>query len=267
MSRSTFDLSLEETGGQGCPRSRENWILLVIALGLMGVTAALLNQLHTHQRLGLPGVKTSPIPGSIRLQVELPPRVLNYDSKPMDPDKIVLGVLPQDTSFGRRLYTADDGFQVLMDVVLMGGDRTSLHKPQFCLEGAGWHIDQTATSQTSVPMRRPYAYDLPVVKLLASRQHTAEGRNETIRGVYVYWYVADGEVSASTSGLQRMWWMAKDLLRTGKLQRWAYVTSFAMCLPGQEEATFERLKTFIVASVPEFQLTPRGPQSAATARR
>jgi len=41
------------------------------------------------------------------------------------------------------------------------------------------------------------------------------------------------------------------------LQRWAYISCFAVCLPGQEEATFERLKKFIAASVPEFQLTPK----------
>src|SRR5439155_22586886 len=75
--------STEHTRGQGCPRSQQNWLFLVIALVLMASAAALLNQLHTHQRLGLPGVKTSPIPGSIRLQVELPPRVLDYDSQPL----------------------------------------------------------------------------------------------------------------------------------------------------------------------------------------
>jgi hypothetical protein len=245
--------------------SKQNCILLTIALALIGSAGGLLNHLHAHQKLGAPGVKTSPIPGSIRLQVELPPRVLDYDSKPMEEDKVVLGVLPQDTSFGRRLYTANDGFQVMMDVVLMGGDRTSLHKPQFCLEGAGWHIDQVATTQTTIPMRRPCAYDLPVVKLLATRQRTVEAITDTVRGVYVYWYVADGAVSASTSGVQRMWWMARDLLRTGKLQRWAYVTCFSMCAPGQEDATFERMKTFITSSVPDFQLTPRAPQATASA--
>jgi len=246
--------------------TKANVIAFVVALGLMAGTGGLLNHLHAHQKLGLPGVKTSPIAGSVRLEVELPPRVLDYDSQPLEEDKVTLGVLPQDTSFGRRLYTAANGSQVLVNVVLMGGDRTSLHKPQFCLEGAGWHIDTAASTEATVPVRRPVTYDLPVVKLLASRQRTVEGQTDTLRGVYVYWYVADGAVSASTSGIQRMWWMAKDLLRTGKLQRWAYVTVFSVCAPGEEEATFERLKAFIAASVPEFQLSPRAPQAAITAR-
>jgi hypothetical protein len=53
-----------------------------------------------------------------------------------------------------------------------------------------------------------------------------------------------------------MWWMARDLIKTGILQRWAYVSYCAFCLPGQEDATFERMKAFIAASAPEFQLTP-----------
>jgi hypothetical protein len=51
--------------------------------------------------------------------------------------------------------------------------------------------------------------------------------------------------------------MARDLVRTGVLQRWASIGYFASCPPGQEEAVFERLKQFISASAPEFQLVPR----------
>jgi hypothetical protein len=54
-----------------------------------------------------------------------------------------------------------------------------------------------------------------------------------------------------------MWWMARDLMKTGVLQRWAYINYFAPCLPGQEQATFERIKKMIAASAPQFQLTPR----------
>jgi hypothetical protein len=51
-------------------------------------------------------------------------------------------------------------------------------------------------------------------------------------------------------------------LRTGVLQRWAYVTCFSVCQPGQEEATFNRMKEFLAAAVPEFQLTPRADAKA-----
>jgi len=211
----------------------------------------------------LPGVKTSPLAGTQRLQVELPPRALDYDSESVKVTDVVLGTLPADTSFGQRDYKAADGFEVLVNVVLMGCDRTSLHKPQFCLRGGGWVIQKTEPAV--VPMTRPYQYDLPVMKLTVwpEKPGTFGGQH----GVYVYWYVADGAISASASGFERMWWMARDMLRTGVLQRWAYVTYFAVCVPGQEEAAFERLKKFIAASAPEFQLTPRATAATVTARQ
>jgi hypothetical protein len=52
---------------------------------------------------------------------------------------------------------------------------------------------------------------------------------------------------------------ALHLLRTGVLQRWAYVSYFSACEPGQEDATFARMEKLIAASVPEFQLPPPGP--------
>ena len=72
-------------------------------------------------------------------------------------------------------------------------------------------------------------------------------------------------LSASASGIQRMWRMAKELVRTGVLQRWAYISYFAVCAPGNEAATFERIKKQIVDAVPQFQIAPEssGPKLAA----
>ena len=53
-----------------------------------------------------------------------------------------------------------------------------------------------------------------------------------------------------------VWWLTRDLLTRGVLQRWAYISYFAVCVPGQEDATFDRMKSLIAASVPEFQLPP-----------
>ena len=81
------------------------------------------------------------------------------------------------------------------------------------------------------------------------------------RGIFVYWFVADDQITADHN--QRMWWMARDMIRKGVLQRWAYVTLFSVCLPGQEEATYERMKGFIASAVPTFQLATRPPPALA----
>ncbi|HYG34445.1 MAG TPA: exosortase-associated EpsI family protein [Clostridia bacterium] len=242
--------------------NRQKWILLTIALALIGGTAGLLAQLRIHQKLGAPGVKTLPLADSSCLKVDLPERVLNFESEWVEVDELTRSTLPADTSFGQRRYKASDGFLITMNAVLMGADRTSLHKPQFCLTGQGWQIDDMASAETIVRVEQPYVYDLPVVKLIANKLVTLDGQPQTVRGLYVYWFVADDALSASVTGLDRMWGMASHLLRTGVLQRWAYISCFSVCLPGAEEATFERMKKFIAAATPQFQLTPRPPQVA-----
>lgn len=244
--------------------SKQKWIILIAALALMGGAAVLLTRLQATQKLGEPGVKTSPIPGSVRLQVDLPEHVLDYTSEAVPVDKLVLDWLPQDTSFGQRHYRAPDGFQASLSVVLMGRDRTSLHKTEFCMEGQGWVIDREASSQTTVHMDRPCSDHLPVMKYIATKQFTINGQSVTGRGVYVFWFVADDD-EYTAQHWRRMWWMARDLFLTGVLQRWAMVSCFSVCSPGQENATFERLKKFMVASVPEFQRVPRLAQTARAA--
>jgi hypothetical protein len=231
--------------------NRQKWVLIVASLLLIGTTAGVLLRMKTHQKLGTPGVKTVPIANSKNVLVDLPEKALDYTSENVEVEKIVSDTLPPDTSFGQRLYKAPDGFEVRVNVVLMGSDRTSLHKPQFCLRGSGWVIDKA--EPTTISMTRPCKYDLPVTKMLLTPEKPLEAG--PARGIYVYWFVADNEYTPQH--WQRMWWMARDLVKTGVLQRWAYITYFCACAPGQEEAAFERIKSLIAASVPDFQLAPR----------
>ena len=133
----------------------------------------------------------------------------------------------------------------------MGADRTSIHKPDYCLPGQGWSINQK--TMVNIPVAGAQGYQLPVAKwVIGNSFQTPDGQKQPVSGLYVFWLVADGE--ETPDNYQRMWWMGRDLLRTGVLQRWAYVSYFAICAPGQEDATFERMKNLIAHSVPEFQL-------------
>jgi hypothetical protein len=229
--------------------NKSKWILTAAILSMIVATAGMLTYLRNFQKLGQPGVKTTTIPGSSCLRVELPEYVLNYQSKALPESKLVLDALPKDTSFGQRVYQAPDGFAVLANVVLMGADRTSLHKPQICLRGQGLNIE--TTQRHSIHLAGPAEYDFPVMKLTATPSNPSDPR----RAVYVYWFVADNAFTCEHN--QRMWWMITNLLTTGVLQRWAYVSYLAYCAPGQEDATFARMKTLIAASAPQFQIPPR----------
>jgi hypothetical protein len=242
--------------------SRTKYILAVVTALLIGGAAVVLAKYKSIQRLGEPGVKTRPIAGSQNLEVVLPERVLDFDSEWIVQSEIVTNTLPKDTSYGQRRYTAPDKFYVNANVVLMGEDRASMHKPQFCLTGAGWTINSTEV--VKIPIEKPEPHDLSVIKLTLSGTFTQEGQQFRAGGVYVYWYVADKAMSADPSGRAHMWSMARTLLTTGVLERWAYITFFAPCQPGQENETYERMKKLIAAAVPEFQLIHGPAKVAAT---
>jgi hypothetical protein len=247
---------------------------------MIASAAAFLGTHKSHRRLGKPGVRVETksmygfdelvptnapfVVGSNR--VALPERVLDFHSRDELIGRITVKTLPQDTTFGRRLYFRTNEPPILCQVVLMGADRTSIHKPQYCLKGMG--LQTVSTQPLTVPVNRPYRYELPVMRLnLRGEVRDAEGKSHVASGVFVYWFVADGELTSSH--VDRMWWMARDLMLSGVLQRWAYVICFTPCAVGSEDAAFERLKEFIAAAVPEFQLTagPRAGGERAAADR
>ena len=226
---------------------------LIAALLLMALAGGAIYQLQTRQTLGRPGVLAEPQAGSPRWRIPLPEQVAGMTSQEVPAAEVELSALPADTSIGKRLYTATNGAALLLQVVLMGRDRTSIHQPQYCLTGQGWLIEQT--EEVRLPVAQSPPHEVPALKLTASKVFTtADGQRVPVRAIYVYWFVADGALTAHRS--QRLRWMAEELLKTGTLQRWAYVACFAQCAPGDEDQTFARVKEFVAEAVPEFQRSP-----------
>src|SRR4051812_44227847 len=96
---------------------KRNLILFICALVIMGMGAILLVVLKSHQKLGAPGVRVANIPlfdkagKQVATQsVELPENVSGFHGTPSPMSSAVLDVLPKDTTFGCRIYRADDGF-------------------------------------------------------------------------------------------------------------------------------------------------------------
>ncbi len=241
--------------------NKSPWLICVLAVATIALGAGVLWRLKATQTLGKPGLKVGRIAEVDSETVLLPANVLDMTSKVITNYEAEQQILPKDTTYAKRLYRAPDGFETFATVVLMGSDRTSIHRPEFCLVGQGWSIDAKETIQ--VPISRPYPYDLPVRKFTASRQvQLRDGSKVTARGLYLFWFVADNDVTSSH--WSRMWSMGRELLSNGTLQRWAYVSYFTVCPPEQEKAALERMKLAIAASVPEFQLTT-GRAGASTA--
>lgn len=240
---------------------RQKLIFGAFVLTLIGGTALLLAAVP--QKLGAPGVKASPVPGDERWSIYLPETAMgSVISSNIEMDGKALEMLPKDTSFVQREYYWTNAPPISASVVMMGTDRTSIHKAEYCLKGQGLNIDRM--TQETIKMTEPQPYDLPVVKIVASALNS---KGDKVSCVYVYWYVADGALSNDRSGFRRMWSMARQLVFTGVLQRWAYVRFFSICYSGQEDATYDRIKQMINASVPQFQLTPKPTRASLEAQR
>lgn len=256
--------------------NRHSRVISISAAVIILATAWFLGGWAKRQRLGEPGLRVvaSPVYG-IEVSREatntflvgsnsiyLPEQVMDYQSYPNPITKQVWDWLPKDTTYGQRIYRDTNGFQIYATAVLMRTDRTTIHQPQYCLTGQGWGT--VSEEQTTIEMEKPVRYDLPITKMKLKKAYRAQdGQDREVAAVLVYWFVADNQLTADHR--QRMWWMARDLLRSGVLQRWAYVLQFSICQPGEEDATFARLSQFIRASVPEYQLVPHRPETMASA--
>jgi hypothetical protein len=229
-----------------------------VALGLIALTAAGLRQLQAMQRLGTPGVKLvehevhredGEIVGTNA--VALPESILNFESKELPIAKVQTDWLPKDTTYAQRVYQAPDGFWLLVNAVMMGTDRTSIHDPKYCLAGQGF---QTVKDEfDTVPISAPHTYSLPVFKWTIRRDVvTPDGTKVPQSGLYVFWFVADQQLTARKRDW--MWWIARDLITRGVLQRWAYISCFTSCQPGKEDAAYARMREWIASAVPQFQM-------------
>jgi hypothetical protein len=230
-------------------------VTATVAALLLG-TGGLLEFLKRNQRLSEPGVRLVAVPvldeNGERVRdesVDLPASVSGYRSTKLPMARIVLDWLPPDTQYGHRLYEAEDGFWIQSGAVLMGADRTSIHQPQYCLTGQGFQIVEER--KASIRIGGESGYDLPVRRLTARGTFRgADGKAVELTRLLVYWFVADGSITADHE--QRMWEQALVQLRTGELQRWAYITCFAPCSPDDVDDVFRRVAAFVADFAPGF---------------
>lgn len=231
----------------------QKWILFAVVLALIAGSAALLERFKSHPRLGQPGILAETISNSVAMNIGLPERILDFTSTNVPEPAVVLSYLPADTSYAERFYGSPDGFRVQATLILMGADRTSIHNADFCLRGQGW--EPVFKNVAEIPIGGAQPYSLPVSEWKVSGTFQQPGGGKVkVGGVCVFWFVADGDETPSHFDMMKR--LAVHLLKTGVMERWAYVSFFSPCAPGQEDVVFARMKELIAASVPEFQPPP-----------
>jgi len=159
-------------------------------------------------------------------------------------------LLPADTTILRRVYSAPGEERITISVVIMGADRTSIHRPQACLEGQGNRI--AGQQDVVVEMTEGEPLRIVLLDLLRSMPAT-DGTLRRQSAAYAYWYT-DGE--RTTPSFMRMQiWMALDRLFGKTARRWAYV-SIASRRDPASDAHIARLKEFIAAARPLVSPSP-----------
>jgi hypothetical protein len=158
-------------------------------------------------------------------------------------------VLPPDTGFSRRIYVslADPTKQAFLSIVLSGRDRTSIHRPEYCLVGQGWTIRGSFTHRFSYP---GVAGGFPATVLRVEREVLAPGGRVVVPQLFAYYFVG-GDVIVSTHW-ERIGRDALDRVLHGTSDRWAYVVVQTGDSDG-ETAALARIQTILDGTLPVFQ--------------
>lgn len=197
-----------------------------------------------------------PAEAGVRLEADGQPRALpafigtEWIGQVAEVTAVERDVLPPDTGYARRTYTSirDRRRQVFLSIVLSGQDRTSIHRPELCLVGQGWTIQQRATARFA----HPEGGTIPAAVLHLSREVVGpRGQRQTVPALFAYWFV--GRETLVTTTAERMWHTALNRLRL-RPDRWAYVVAQTLVLPGESETeAMARIQEVLDGTVPEFQ--------------
>lgn len=191
-----------------------------------------------------PSPNTTPEQG---VKMLLPGGLGSYEGRPIEVTRAELNLLPDDTEFERKLYHSAYGDQILCSIVLAGGAKRSIHRPETCLPGQGW----TIRSSRSLEVALHNGKTLTVTDLSLSREEKfSDTRSITIRQHYLYWFV--GQNIVTHSHYERVFLSSWGRLWRNLNHRWAYVTVSARVTDNlkryggrNSEETVVMLKEFI----------------------
>jgi len=235
------------------PAMHVNWRLVGGFCALALVTIALCSRNYLHQVVPEAGVT-----------LDLPDHVDGFYGKDMPISKGEKEILPPDTTFAKKAYEDLSGDLINCQIVLSGGDKRSIHRPEVCLPGQGWNNKSSQT--VSIPLAS--GRDLKVTQLTLTRMHEVNGLQKELTLLFLYWFVGTGYTTHDH--FQRILHSNLDMLFHDRAHRWAYVIVSAPVLEGfkfngkNEAQTLDMLKEFIPEIVPTFQKSEQTPVLPST---
>ncbi len=189
----------------------------------------------------------------------LPDQVGDFRAGPvegMSPEE--MNLLPGDTEVVRRVYENPAGDRINCSIVLAGGEKRSIHRPEICLPSQGWTLGTGGVMKVPLESGR----DLEVMRLALRRDmQTGPSTFRPVRSEFLYWFI--GKDTTTASHLTRILKTSWDRVFHHVNHRWAYVIVSSAVTDNMRsnglgpEQTDEMLKKFIREAVPSFQQSER----------
>jgi len=192
------------------------------------------------------------------VNLTLPEHVGSFTGKSADISESEHVILPTDTQFAKMLYTSLGGEQINCQVVLSGGEKRSIHRPETCLPAQGW----TKKTSQVIPVKLADGRTLEVMKLVISRPVEVQpGVRKELTSLFIYWFV--GKNITTPHHWYRILHTDWDRVVHGISHRWAYVIVSAPVLDGfvsgakNQEQTLDSLKSFIGNVAPDIMISKK----------
>ena len=187
------------------------------------------------------------------VNMTLPEQIGSFTGKSAEISESEKIILPADTQITKSLYTSLGGEQINCQVVLSGGEKRSIHRPETCLPAQGW----TKKTRETIPVKLDDGRTLEVTKLVISRPVEVQpGVRKELTSLFLYWFV--GKDITTPHHWYRILHTDWDRVVHGVSHRWAYVIVSAPVLEGfvpgakNQEQTLDALKKFIGEVAPEI---------------
>jgi Protein of unknown function (DUF3485) len=217
----------------------------IVAVTLASVTVAVC--------LWSPAVNSPTQAGVI---TKLPEYIGSYFSQEQAISEAEKMILPADTEFARRVYTGLKQEQIMCSIVLAGGEKRSIHRPEVCLPGQGWTIN----SSQVVPITLVNGRRMDAMKLVLEREIQVSERQRTkIKMLFLYWFVGKGV--ATPKHEERVFLTSWNRVLHNLNHRWAYVIVSSLVTEGlrpgglNEAETLKILQAFTAQISPKFMIS------------
>jgi len=189
--------------------------------------------------------------------MHLPDVLLNMRGTTVSASEGERAILPKDTEMAKEQYESSSGKFLSAQIVLAGGEKRSIHRPEICLPAQGWTLE----SGKVVPVKLSNGRELEVMRLTARRPIVLnDGTKTELENVFYYWFV--GKNVTTPYHFRRILLTNLDMVLHNVNHRWAYVVVSSPVLKGlvpggnDLKQTDELLDTAVRELAPEIMKNP-----------